>query len=86
MNQTTHERRPLSFSLGRLAGTAVGAGRTLRLAPRVSSETRGRIEGAVESFGERAATRCEAASTQLGTVADEIGARGARSARPAVTS
>lgn len=51
MNQMTQERRPFSFTLGLLAGTAVGAGLTMWLAPRVTSEIRGRIEGAVESFG-----------------------------------
>lgn len=78
MTQMTQERRPFSFTLGLLAGTAVGAGLTMWLAPRVTAEILGRIEGAVETFGERAATRFEAASAQVGTVADEIGARGAR--------
>jgi hypothetical protein len=78
MNQMTQERRPFRFTLGLLAGTAVGAGLTMWLAPRMTAEIRGRVEDAVESFGERAATRFEAASVQVGAVADEIGARGAR--------
>jgi gas vesicle protein len=78
MNQMTQDRRPFGFALGLLAGTAVGAGLTMWLAPRVTAEIRGRIEEAVESFGDRAATRLEAASAQVTAAADEIGARGAR--------
>jgi gas vesicle protein len=78
MNHTTQEHRPSSFTLGLLAGTAVGAGLTMWLAPRVTAELRGRIEDAVESFADRAATRFEAASTQVAAMADEIGARRAR--------
>lgn len=78
MNQTTHEHRPFSFALGLLAGTALGAGLTLWLAPRVTSEIHGRIEDAVEAFGDRAARRFESAGARVSAAADEIGARGAR--------
>ncbi len=78
MNQTTQEHRPFSFALGLLAGTAVGAGLTMWLAPRVTSEIRARVEQSLESFGERAATRFEAASAQVSKVAAEIGTRRTR--------
>jgi gas vesicle protein len=76
MNLIRDDRGDFTFTLGMLAGTVVGAGLTLWLAPRASSEMRQRLTASAESLGQRASERYRQASTQLATVVEDIGTRG----------
>ncbi len=76
MNDTTDRRGAFTFALGLAAGTAIGAGLMMWLAPRVTGEIRERLNASADAFGRGAAERYEEATARAGAVVDEWSARG----------
>lgn len=64
------------FLMGLLAGTVLGAGLGMLLAPRSVAEYRTRLAGSAKSLGETAADRFQRASAQVTTAAKEVTAKG----------
>lgn len=76
MNTPTQEPRDYRFVIGLLAGTVVGAGLAMWLAPRSASELRERLTNSARSLGRRAADRYQEASTRVGEAVDELTRKG----------
>ena len=76
MNARTQERRDYGFVIGLLAGTVVGAGLTMWLAPRVVSELRQRASDSARRLGKNASERYQQASAGVGDAVVEIGRKG----------
>jgi gas vesicle protein len=72
----TQERRDYGFVIGLLAGTVVGAGLTMWLAPRVVSELRQRASDSARGLGRKASERFQQASTGVGDAVVEITRKG----------
>ena len=66
MKTHMRQRRDYGFALGLAAGTLVGAGLTLWLAPRLASEVRERITDSAKNIGQRASGHFEDVSTRVG--------------------
>jgi gas vesicle protein len=71
-NAYVPDHRSYGFGIGLLAGTFVGAGLMMWLAPRIGSEVRERVTESARSLGERASERYQEASTHLGEAVDEL--------------
>jgi gas vesicle protein len=54
MDTQTREPRDHGFLIGLLAGTCVGAGLAMWMAPRLAAEARERVTGSARKLGERA--------------------------------
>jgi gas vesicle protein len=67
---TRHHRR--YFGLGFAAGTLVGAGLTIWLAPRLASELRERITESTRDIGRRASEHYDHASARVGDAMDVL--------------
>jgi gas vesicle protein len=76
MNDTTDRHGAFTFALGLAAGTAIGAGLMMWLAPRVAGEIRERLNASADAFGRSAAERYEQATARAGAMVDELNARG----------
>lgn len=71
MKTHTPRHRKYGFAVGLAAGTLVGAGLAIWLAPRLASELRERITDSARDIGQRASEHYEHASTRVG---DAVGA------------
>lgn len=76
MNAHTQEHRDYGFVIGMLAGTFVGAGLMMWLAPRMRSELRQRMTDSARSLGKRASEGYQQASTRVSEVVDELTRQG----------
>jgi gas vesicle protein len=76
MNEQTPQQRRYGFVIGLMAGTCVGAGLALWLAPRAASEIRERVTDSARSLGRRTSDRLEQASTRAGGTIGEIARTG----------
>jgi len=76
MNAHTQEHRDYGFVIGLLAGTFVGAGLAMWLAPRLASELRQRMTDSARRLSERASDRYQQASTRVGDAVDELTRKG----------
>ena len=76
MNTDTEERRDYGFVIGLLAGTFIGAGLTMWMAPRVTSELRERLTDSARSVRERASEQLQQASTRVGEAVEELARTG----------
>jgi gas vesicle protein len=72
MRTHTRQHRQYRFSLGFAAGTLVGAGLTIWLAPRLASELRERITESTRNIGHRASEHYEHASARVGDAVDAL--------------
>jgi gas vesicle protein len=75
-NAPLQEHRRYGFGLGLLAGTFVGAGLLMWLAPRMGSELRQRVADSARSLGERASDKYRQASTHAAEAIDELARKG----------
>ena len=76
MYTPTNERRDYRLALGLLAGTAIGAGLVLWLAPKAAAELRGRVTDSAKDLGQRASERYQQASARMGEVVDDLTRKG----------
>ena len=76
MNAYEQGHRDCGFVIGLLAGSFVGAGLMMWLAPRTASELRQRITDSARSLGERASEQYRQATTRAGEAVDEIARKG----------
>ena len=72
MRTHTRHHRQYSFAIGFAAGTLVGAGLTIWLAPRLASELRERITESTRDIGHRASEHYEHASARVGDAIDAL--------------
>lgn len=72
MRTHTRHHRQYGFGLGFAAGTLVGAGLTIWLAPRLASELRERITESTRDIGRRASEHYEHASARVGDAMDVL--------------
>ena len=72
MESNSQQSRDLGFVFGLMAGTVVGAGLTLWLAPRAASELRDRATNSARALGKRASEGYDEASGQVGNAVDEL--------------
>jgi gas vesicle protein len=75
MNAPAQELRDHRFVIGLLAGTCLGVGLAMWLAPR-SAELRQRITDSARSLGEQASEQYQQASTRVGEAVDELTRKG----------
>jgi gas vesicle protein len=76
MNAHTHEHRDHRFVIGLLAGTFVGVGLAMWLAPRLVSELRERMTDSARSLGKRASEQYQQAGTRVGEAVEELTRKG----------
>lgn len=76
MNTNMQAHRDYGFMIGLLAGTAVGAGLMLWLAPRSGSEIRERVTRSARTLAATASERQQQISTKVGGVVDELTRKG----------
>lgn len=76
MNAQTQEHGNYGFILGLAAGTVVGAGLAMWLAPRAAAELRQRVTDSARSLGKRASDSYREASTRVGDVVDDLTRKG----------
>jgi gas vesicle protein len=72
MNSDTQEPRPYSFLIGMMAGTVIGAGLALWLAPRAASELRERLTDSARSLRNLAGQQRQRAATSVATMAEDM--------------
>ena len=65
-------RSDYSFTLGLLAGTVLGAGLAMWLAPKAAAEIRGRIMGTADSLRDRADDTIEDLTDRVNSVRDDL--------------
>ena len=75
-NAPLQGHRPYGFGLGLFAGTFVGAGLLMWLAPRIGSELRQRAADSARSLGQRASEKYQQASTHAAEAIDELARKG----------
>ncbi len=76
MNEHAQEHRDYGFVIGLLAGSFVGAGLVMWLAPRTASELRQRMTDSARSLGERASERYQQTTTRVGEAVEEVTRKG----------
>jgi gas vesicle protein len=76
MDTPTQEPRDYRFVIGLLAGTVVGAGLMMWLAPRAASELRGRMTDSAKKLGQRASREYQQAGARVGDAVDELTRKG----------
>jgi gas vesicle protein len=76
MNAPTQEHRDHGFMIGLLAGTFVGVGLAMWLAPRSASELHHRVSDSARRLGQRASDQYQKASARAGEALDELTRRG----------
>jgi gas vesicle protein len=75
-NASTSEHRNHGFVIGMLAGTFVGAGLALWLAPRTAGELRQRMSDSAARLGKRASDKYQQASAGVGETVAELTRKG----------
>ena len=78
MESPSQQSGGYGFIFGLMAGTVVGAGLTLWLAPGSASELRDRVTDSARALGKRAADGYDEASGRVGNAVDEIARKGNR--------
>lgn len=76
MDTPTKSPRDYKLAIGFLAGTAVGAGLMLWLAPRAASELRDRMTNAAKDLRKRASDRYDDASARVSEAIDDLTRKG----------
>jgi gas vesicle protein len=76
MTLQTQERRSYGFAMGLFAGTFVGAGLAMWLAPRMASELGARITDSAKGLGLQASEQFEQASSRVGEAVSELTRKG----------
>ncbi len=78
MNTNVHvpDDRRYGFGIGLLAGTFVGAGLIMWLAPRIGSELRERMTRSARNLGDLASERYEQATAHVGEAVNELTRKG----------
>ena len=76
MTLHTEEHRGHGFAIGLLAGTFVGAGLALWLAPRMASELRERVTDSARDLGRQASEQYEQASSRVGEAVGNLTRQG----------
>jgi gas vesicle protein len=76
MDTPAQERRDHRFAIGLLAGTFIGAGLMMWLAPRSAAELRERVSKSAKKLGNRASEQYRQASTSVGEAVDDLARRG----------
>jgi gas vesicle protein len=76
MNAHGQEHRDYGFAIGLIAGTFVGAGLAVWLAPRLAAELRARLKDSAEGLRSRASQQYAQASTRVGEAVDELTRKG----------
>ncbi len=76
MNTQTQAHGDYGFVIGLLAGTFVGAGLAMWLAPRSASELRQRMVESARGVGKRASDQYRQATTRVGEAVDELTRKG----------
>ncbi len=66
------EHRDYGFVIGLTAGTIVGAGLALWLAPRLAAEVRQRVTDTARHLGQRASDQYQQATTRVGEAVEEL--------------
>jgi gas vesicle protein len=72
MESNSNQSHGLGFVFGLMAGTVVGAGLTLLLAPRSASELRDRVTDSARALGKRASDGYDEASGRVGNAVDVL--------------
>jgi gas vesicle protein len=78
MESNSQQSGGFGFVFGLMAGTAVGAGLALLLAPRAAYELRDRATNSARALGKRAAAGYDEASDRVGDTVDELARQGNR--------
>jgi len=78
MESNSQQSHGLGFVFGLMAGTVVGAGLALWLAPRSASELRDRAANSARALGKRASAGYDEASGRVGNAVDELARKGNR--------
>ena len=68
----THTNSGRSFAMGLLAGSAIGAGLAICLAPRVAAQLRERIAGSVTGLRQAVADRYQQVTTRVADAVDRV--------------
>src|SRR6478736_1002482 len=76
MESRSQQSHGLGFVFGLMAGTFVGAGLTLWLAPGLASELRDRLTDSARALGKRASAGYDEASDRVGDAVDELARKG----------
>jgi len=76
MNAHLQEHGNYGFVMGLVAGTVVGAGLAMLLAPRLASELRQRATDSARRLGQRASGQYQAASSRVAETIDELTRKG----------
>jgi gas vesicle protein len=76
MNANLQEHRDYGFVIGLLAGTCVGAGLMMWLAPRSGSELRERVTRSARTLAATASEQQQQISTKVSGVVDELARKG----------
>jgi gas vesicle protein len=80
MDTQTREPRDHGFLIGLLAGTCVGAGLAMWMAPRLAAEARERVTGSAKKLGERASQAVGDLTRKGQRVRDDVAGAVARGA------
>lgn len=78
MEANSQQSGGFGFVFGLMAGTVVGAGLALLLAPRAASELRDRATNSARALGKRASAGYDEASDRVGDAVDELARKGNR--------
>ena len=76
MDAHVQDNRSYGFGIGLLAGTFVGAGLVMWLAPRIGSELRQRVTDSARGLGQRASNKYRQASAHAAEAIDELARKG----------
>jgi gas vesicle protein len=76
MDAQTQKHRDYRFVIGLLAGTFVGAGLAVWLAPRLAPGLRRRMTAAARDLRQRASEQYQQASIRVGDAVDELARKG----------
>jgi len=72
MNTHVQEHRDYGFVIGLFAGTVVGAGLMMWLAPRMASELRQRASDSARRLSQRASEQYQGATSRVSEAVDEL--------------
>jgi gas vesicle protein len=76
MTVDTQNRRDHGFTIGLLAGTALGAGLAMWLAPRMAGEIRNRFTDSARALNDRVSAGYQEASARVRETVDDLTQRG----------
>lgn len=74
--QDNHGPRHYGFAIGLMAGTCVGAGLMMWLAPGAASEIRKRMQASARSLGDRTSEQYRYASAHIGAAVSAVTSKG----------